>query len=134
HGQAPLGHVHVLPIGPLHLGQLVAALCSGLLGQPPFFAAGCRWASGFRPRRPACVSAKRPLAVVALRHLTRARAVSNADSRVRAGSEIVVLRCAREPATGVASLSHRGGTAWPILTAEARCWILTRTLRCSCQE
>ena len=46
-----------------------------------------------------------------------------------AGSEIVVLRCAREPATGVASLSHRGGTAWPILTAEARCWILTRTLR-----
>jgi hypothetical protein len=52
-----------------------------------------------------------------------------ADSRVRTGSEIVVLRCAREPATGVASLSHRGGTAWPILTAEARCWILTRTLR-----
>jgi hypothetical protein len=51
------------------------------------------------------------------------------DSRVRAGSEIVVLRCAREPVTGVASLSHRGGTAWPILTAEARCWIPTRTLR-----
>jgi hypothetical protein len=44
-----------------------------------------------------------------------------------------VVRCssfgAREPATGVASQSHRGGTAWPILTAEARCWILTRTLR-----
>ena len=36
---------------------------------------------------------------------------------------------AHEIATGVASLSHRGGTAWPILTAEARCWILTRTLR-----
>jgi len=52
-----------------------------------------------------------------------------ADSRARAGSERVVLRCAREPATGLASLSHRGGTAWPILTAEARCWILTRTLR-----
>jgi hypothetical protein len=52
----------------------------------------------------------------------------NADLRVRAGSEIDVLWCAREPATGVASLSHRGGTAWPILTAEARCWILTRTL------
>ena len=33
------------------------------------------------------------------------------------------------PATGVASLSHRGGTAWPILTTEARCWILTRMLR-----
>ena len=52
-----------------------------------------------------------------------------AGSRARAGSEIVILRCAREPATGVASLSHRGGTAWQILTAGERCWILTRTLR-----
>ena len=52
-----------------------------------------------------------------------------AGSRARAGSEIVILRCAREPATGVASLSHRGGTAWQILTAGARCWILTRTPR-----
>jgi hypothetical protein len=49
--------------------------------------------------------------------------------RARAGGEIVVLQCAREPAAGVASLSHRGGTAWPILTAGARCWILTKTLR-----
>ena len=32
--------------------------------------------------------------------------------------------CARGPATGVAGLSYRGGTAWPILTAGARCWIL----------
>jgi hypothetical protein len=53
----------------------------------------------------------------------------SADSRARAGIEIVVLRCAREPATGLASLSHRGETAWQILTAEAPCWILTRTLR-----
>ena len=63
---------------------------------------------------------------------TARRAHEIADSAlvlVRAGSEIVVLRCAREPATSIASLSHRGGTAWPILTAEARCWILTRTLR-----
>jgi hypothetical protein len=45
----------------------------------------------------------------------------SADSRARAGIEIVVLRCAREPATGLASLSHRGETAWPILTAGARC-------------
>jgi ribosomal protein S18 acetylase RimI-like enzyme len=33
-----------------------------------------------------------------------------ADSRGRAGSERVVRRCAREPAAGAASLSHRGGT------------------------
>ena len=59
----------------------------------------------------------------------KVRAVGPATGSVRAGREIVVPRCAREPVTGVASLSHRGGTAWPILTAEARCWILTRTLR-----
>jgi len=50
------------------------------------------------------------------------RPAPNADSSVRAGGEIVVLRCAGAPVTGIASLSHRGGTAWPILTAEARCW------------
>jgi hypothetical protein len=60
---------------------------------------------------------------------TRSLLAQIADSRVRAGGEIVVVQCAREPATGVASRSHRGGTAWEILTAEARCWILTRTLR-----
>jgi hypothetical protein len=32
------------------------------------------------------------------------------------------------PAGGV-SLLHRGGTAWPMPTAGARCWVLTRTLR-----
>ena len=53
----------------------------------------------------------------------------NADSYGRAGSEIVVLRSAREPATGVASPAGRGGTPWPILIAEARSWMRTRTLR-----
>lgn len=61
---------------------------------------GCRWPSGSAPRRPACVSAKRPLAVVALRHLTRARAVPNADSACVAGPSTGVVLYAREPAIG----------------------------------
>jgi hypothetical protein len=57
-----------------------------------------------------------------------ARTGPGAASRARVGSEIVVLRALAYWRPG-SWLSRRGGTAWQILTAEARCWILTRTLR-----